>query len=191
MRRKFPNGFPFPDLRGTTPEKRHRKRALFILFVALALAGCTKSPPAPQETGTPLDHVDSAHVKPIHFLHKSFPVKSSVHFEFTVPAHTAIPRLHGTFKSFVSRPGEDSLSDDSTDVDFVLMNADQFSDFSHGRGGGTALYTVDPTHDHEVDFVLSPTQDDSATYYIVFRNSPGGAAVKQVEADFSLNFGYQ
>lgn len=41
-----------------------------------------------------------------------------------------------------------------------------------------------------MDFLLSPTQDDSVAYYIVFRNSPGGAAVKQVEADFSLKFGY-
>jgi len=164
-----------------------------MLAAALLLASlaCSKSQPAPKETVNPLDHVDSAHVKPIHFLHKTFPVKNNTHFEFEVPAHASIPRLHGNFKAFVPHPGEDSLSDDSTDVDFLLMNAAQFSDFAQGGGSGTALYTTNPTHDHEVDFLLSPTQDDSVTYYIVFRNSPGGAAVKQVEADFSLKFGYQ
>jgi hypothetical protein len=157
----------------------------------LLLGACTKSQPALKETVNPLDHVDSAHVRPIHFLHKTFPVKTSAHFEFAVPAHTSVPRLHGTFKAFVPHPGQDSLSDNSTDVDFLLMNADQFSDFAHGGGSGTAVYTTNPTHDHEVDFLLPPTQADSVTYYIVFRNSPGGGAVKQVEADFSLNFGYQ
>jgi hypothetical protein len=52
------------------------------------------------------------------------------------------------------------------------------------------MYTVDPTHDHEVEFLLPPTQAEPAKYYVVFRNSPGGAALKYVEADFSLTFGY-
>jgi hypothetical protein len=188
MRRESLRRIQPPATRGL----QHRRPMLFLLLiVAIALTACTKSQPAPAETVAALDHVDSAHLKPIHFLQKTFPVKKNVHFQFAVPAHTAIPRLHGTFKSFVPRPGADSLSDDSTDVDFLLMNPDQFSDFSRGNGGGTALYSVDPTHDHEVDFVLPPTQDDSATYYIVFRNSPGGVAQKQVTADFSVQFGYQ
>jgi hypothetical protein len=166
---------------------------MFAVALLLLSIACKKSPSPPAETTpvNPLDHVDSAHVKPINFLHKTFPVKKTVHFEFQVPAHTSLPRLHGTFRSFVPRPGDDDLSDDSTDVDLVLLNADQYADFSQGHGTGTALYTVDPTHDHEVDFLLTPTQDDSATYYIVFRNSPGGAPTKQIQADFSLNFGYQ
>ena len=90
----------------------------------------------------------------------------------------------------VRRPGEDSLSDDSADVDFLLMNPEQFAEFSHGHGDGTAMYTVDPTHDHEVEFLLPPTQEEPEKYYVVFRNSPGGAALKYVEADFSLTFGY-
>lgn len=168
-------------------------RAAILIFCALLfLPACTKqsSPVAPAETVNPLDHVDSAHVQPIRFLHKSFPVRRTVHFELHVPAHTALPRLHGTFKSYVVRAGQDPLADDSADVELVLLNADQFADFSQGRNGA-ALYTVEPTHDHEVDFLLSPTQDDSVTYFIVFRNAPGGAQQKQVDADFSLQFGYQ
>lgn len=163
-----------------------------VLGVLLLLCACNKSQPVSHgPTVNPLDKVDSAHVKPISLLHKTFVLKKTASFEFQVPAHTALPRLHGAFQSSVPRAGGDSLSDDSANVDLVLLNADQYADFSHGGGEGTALYTVEPTHDHEVDFLLSPTQEDSATYYLVFRNSSGGAATKQVKADFSLTFGYQ
>jgi hypothetical protein len=162
--------------------------ALLLLF-----AGCNKSQqsPAPATTIDPLDHVDSAHLQPINFLHKTFVVKRTASFEFQVPAHTALPRLHGTFRSFVPRAEGETVSDDSADVDLILLNAEQYADFAHGHSDGTALYTVDPTHSHEVDFLLSPTQEDSVSYYLLFRNSPGGAPSKQVRADFSLTFGYQ
>jgi hypothetical protein len=155
----------------------------------LTLLACKKQPP-PRETTNPLDHVDSSRAKPINFLHKTFTVKKFAQFPIQVPPHTVIPRVHGSFRSFVPRPGDDDLSDDSTDVGFLLMNADQFGDYSRGHGGGTALYTVESTHDHEVEFVLPPTQDQPQKYYVVFVNSPGGAAVKSVAADFSLSFGY-
>jgi hypothetical protein len=176
----------------TVSRMRAQSTPTLLCALLLLLAACTNSQPAPQSTTTVnrFDHVDSAHLQPVHFLHKVFPVKKTVSFEFQVPAHTAIPRLYGTFRAFVLRSGQDSLSDNSTNVEFLIMNADQFSDFSRGVDG-TAIYTVNPTHDHEVDFLLPPTQDDSATYHITFRNSPGGAAVKQVQADFALNLGYQ
>jgi len=163
-----------------------------LLSLLVFLCACTKSQPVSQSAPVnPLDKVDSAHVKPISLLHKTFVLKKTASFEFQVPAHTALPRLHGAFQSSAPRAGGDSLSDDSANVDLVLLNADQYADFSHGGGEGTALYTVEPTHDHEVDFLLSPTQEDSASYYLVFRNSPGGTPTKQVKADFTLTFGYQ
>lgn len=165
------------------------------LSVVLAVVACLtlfacKKQPTPRETTNPLDRVDSSRAKPINFLHKTFTVKKFAQFPIEVPPHTVIPRVHGSFKSFVPRPGDDDLSDGSTDVGFLLMNADQFGDYSRGHGGGTALYTVESTHDHEVEFVLPPTQDQPEKYYVVFFNSPGGAAVKSVAADFSLSFGY-
>jgi hypothetical protein len=170
------------------------RRSLVVMVVAgivVALAGCSKKQSSAKETLNPLDHVDSSHVKPINFLHKTFTVKKFAQFPIEVPPHTVIPRIHGTFKSFVPRPGDDDLSDDSTDVGFLLMNPEQFAEYSHGRGGGgTALYTVESTHDHEVEFVLPPTRDDPEKYYVVFVNAPGGAAIKSVSADFSLSFGY-
>ncbi len=168
-----------------------RGQLSIVLAVAtcLTLSACKKQP-TPREATNPLDHVDSSRAKPINFLHKTFTVKKFAQFPIDVPPHTVIPRVHGSFKSFVPRPGDDDLSDDSTDVGFLLMNAEQFGDYSRGHGGGTALYTVEATHDHEVEFVLPPTQDQPEKYYVVFFNSPGGAAVKSVAADFSLSFGY-
>jgi hypothetical protein len=169
------------------------RRSLIVIVAAGLVAvspACSKHQPAPRETSNPLDHVDSSHSKSINFLHKTFPVRKFAQFQIEVPPHTVIPRIHGTFKSFVPRKGDDNLSDNTTDVGFLLMNADQFADYSHGRGGGTALYTVEATHDHEVEFVLPPTRDDPEKYYVVFVNAPGGAALKSVEADFSLSFGY-
>ena len=169
-----------------------RAKPVMALTAALVftLGGCSKSTPPQKETLNPLNRADSTRVKPVHFLHKTFPVKKYVQLEFEVPIHSVIPRLRGTFKSFVRRPGDDDRSDESADVDFLLMESEQFSDFSHGQGDGTALYSVDPTHDQEVEFLLPPTQDEPKKYYLVFRNSPGGAAVKYVAADFSLTFGY-
>jgi hypothetical protein len=166
-------------------------RLLLLAAATLAtiLLACNQHH-APKETSNPLDHVDSSHAKPVNFLHKTFTVKKYAQFPIEVPAHTVIPRVHGNFKSFVPRPGDDSLSDSSTDVGFLLMNADQFADYSRGHGGGTALYTVEATHDHEVEFLLPPTQDDPAKYYVVFFNAPGGAPTKSVTADFTLSFGY-
>lgn len=168
------------------------KPSLSLLLAAAlstVLVAC-KQHQAPKETPNPLDHVDSSHTKPVNFLHKTFIVKKYAQFPIEVPAHTVIPRVHGNFKSFVPRPGDDNLSDSSTDVGFLLMNADQFADYSGGHGGGTALYTVEATHDHEVEFLLPPTQDDPAKYYVVFFNAPGGASTKTVTADFTLSFGY-
>jgi hypothetical protein len=168
------------------------RQLISVLAVGLfvALLACNKQHQAPKESSNPLDRIDSSHQKPINFLHKTFTVRKSAQFPIEVPAHTVIPRVHGTFKSFVPRSGDDPLSDDSTDVGFLLMNAEQFADFSHGHGGGTALYNVEATHDHEVEFVLPPSKDDPEKYYVVFVNSPGGAPVKSVQADFTLSFGY-
>jgi len=169
------------------------RRRLMICTLAGMLAiipACKRQKAAPaRETSDSLNHVPK-NVKPINFLHETFTLKTSAHFAVEVPPHTAIPRIHGTFQSFVPRPGDDDLSDDTTDVQFLLMDPEQFSDHSRGQGGGTALYTVESTHDHEVEYVLPPTRDTSAKYYVVFVNAPGGAPVKFVTADFSLSFGY-
>lgn len=170
----------------------HRARWRFLALLAFAglLGACNRSAGPSKPSVNPLDRVDTARIKPNNFLHKTFTVKKYTQFLVEVPPHAVIPRIHGTFQSFVPRPGDDNLSDDSTDVGFLLMNPAQFADYAHGHGGGTALYTVESTHSHEVEFVLSPTKNNSEKYYVVFVNTPGGAPIKSVTADFTLSFGY-
>ena len=148
-----------PYLRG-----RCSARNLFCTVIALLLFGlslaCNQTPRGgAKSTVNPLDRIDAVRVKPINFLHKTFTVKKYAQFLVEVPPHTVIPRIHGTFQSFVPQTGDDNLSDDSTDVSFLLMKPAQLAEYARGNGGGTALYTVEPTHDHEVEFVLPPTND--------------------------------
>ena len=186
--------FGLPDFR----RRLRVSRVLSSIILAFALAflvaalACTRRQPvsSAKEDVDPLNRADATRMEPIHFLHKTFSVKKYTPFNFEVPPHAAIPHLHGTFRAFVSQPGQDPLSDDTTNVDFLLLNGDQYDDFVHGRGDGTALHSTEPTHDHEVDFILPPSHDAPEKYYVVFRNSPGGAVVKSVQADFTLSFGY-
>jgi hypothetical protein len=168
---------------------------ILIAGLLAALSACKQKEPAAPTVSPdnlpPLSKPNDAQGKPINFLHKTFTVKKSAQFSIEVPPHSVIPRIHGTFESFVPRPGDDNLSDDSTEVTFLLMNSEQFADYPRNPAGSTSLYSVEATHNHEVDFVLPPTNDSAAKYYVLFVNAPGGAPVKSVTADFGLFFGYQ
>jgi hypothetical protein len=175
------------------------RRCLPVILIAglLALLSACKCKEQAAAPAVSPDHLpalnkpNDAQGKPINFLHKTFTVKKSAQFSIEVPPHSVIPRIHGTFEAFVPRAGDDNLSDDSTDVTFLLMNSEQFVDYVRNPAGSTSLYTVEATHNHEVGFVLPPTNDSPAKYYVVFINAPGGAPVKSVTADFGLFFGYQ
>lgn len=162
--------------------------ALTALVTALVvLPACKKKPAA--TVADPLEQADSVRREPNRFLHRTFQIKKNAQFSFVVPPHTATPHLQGTFNSFVPRPGDDPLADDTTNVDFLLLTPDQYSALSNGDTNGEALYTTGPTHDHEVDYSLSPTMQEPATYFVVFR-SAGGVPVKSVKADFTVSYGY-
>ena len=174
------------------------RRCLLAILISgtLALLSACKqkeqaaAPPVSPDNLPFLSKQNDAQSKPINFLHKTFTVKKSAQFSIEVPPHSVIPRIHGTLESFASRPGDDNLSDESTDITFLLMNAEQYADYAHNPAGSTALYSVEATHNHEVDFALPPTNDSPAKYYVVFANVPGGAPVKSVKADFGLFFGH-
>jgi len=179
-----------PCLRGRCSAGNLHCTVIALLLAGLSVACNQKPHGGAKSTLNPLDRVDAVRIKPINFLHKTFTVRKYAQFLVEVPPHTVIPRIHGTFQSFVPQPGGDNLSDDSTDVSFLLMNPTQFAEYARGNGGATVLYTVEPTHDHEVEFALPPTNDVPEKYYVVFVNEPGGRPVKSVTADFSLSFGY-
>ncbi len=158
-----------------------------LAFALLPVAACQKKK-APEEIV--LSAQERVAPSPVGstqtILHKTFSVTASVKFPFEIPAHAVRPQLHGTYRSFVQQASVQS-NDDAANVDFLLLNEDQYADFSRGQSGDT-LFSVDSSHNQDVNFDLPATQDQPRKYYLVFRSSPGGAAKKVVDADFTVDF---
>jgi len=119
-------------------------------------------------------------------LHKTFAVANIVDLPFDVPAHAANPQLRGTYRSFAKQSDAPS-GDDADDVEFLLMNERQFSEFLKGRPG-EAIFTAEGAHDQELNTRLPPSLDRPARYYLVFRNSAVNTGKKVVQADFRIDF---
>jgi hypothetical protein len=166
-------------------------RRLPVIFVAaliLATGGCEKKKaPVVEEGPQPTDRVAPSPVGTAQtILHKTFAISTSVNFPFEIPAHAVNPLLHGTYRSFVKRL-EGESKDASANVDFLILNEDQYADFVHGHQG-EALFSVDSSHDQDVNVSLPASQDQPRKYYLVFRNTPGGEAKKLIQADFTVDF---
>jgi hypothetical protein len=123
-------------------------------------------------------------------LHQTFRVAGIVNLPFEVPAHAANPQLRGTYRSFLKAGGkqaETEASSAAANVEFLLLNEQQYSDFLNGRGG-EAIFSVEDAHNQEVNTGLPPTRDHPAKYYLVFRNNSHAAAKTVVQADFRIDF---
>ncbi len=143
--------------------------------------------PEPQRKPHPSDHIAESPVgTSTAIVRKTFGVSAPAKFSFEVPAHAASPQMHGTFHSFV-RPAGVQSSDESADIDLLLMNSEQYAEFLHGQPADT-VYSVDSSHDQDVSFGLPATMDKPVEYYLVFRNSAASAAKKVVQADFQVDF---
>jgi hypothetical protein len=160
-----------------------------LLVAALLLATACQKKKAPEEEEK-LPAMDRVARSPVdtsqQILHKTFTVSSTVKFPFEIPAHAAIPHLRGNYRSFVKDPGVRS-NDDMANIDFLILNEDQYADFVGGHAG-EALFSADASHDQDINVSLPPSQDQPRKYYLVFRNSPGGAAKKLVQAHFTVDF---
>jgi hypothetical protein len=119
-------------------------------------------------------------------VHKTFSVTAAAKFPFEIPAHAASPQLHGTYRSFVQQAGVQS-SDEGADIDLLLMNERQYADYLHGHPADT-VYSVDSSHDQDINFGLPATLDHPVQYYLLFRNSSSAAGKKIVQADFRVDF---
>jgi hypothetical protein len=143
--------------------------------------------PTPLRKPNPSDHIAPSPVgTSTAVVHKTFAVTSSAKFSFQVPPHAASPRLRGSYRSFAQQSGVQS-SDESADIELLLMNDQQYADFLHG-GTPDVVYSVDSSHDQDVSFGLPATMSQPAQYYLVFSNSASRAAKKVVEADFRVDF---
>jgi hypothetical protein len=107
-----------------------------------------------------------------------------VNWPFEVPAHAANPQLRGTYRAFLKYG--DALSPDPADVEFLLLNEQQYGELMGGHPGDAILSAPSS---QEVATGLPPTLDQPAKYYLVFRNNSGKAAKKKVvRADFRIDF---
>jgi hypothetical protein len=124
-------------------------------------------------------------------LHKTFNVAGIVDLPFDLPAHASTAQLRGTYRSFLPhsgvQPAGERSDDRAADVEFLLLNEQQYADLLNGRPGD-ALFSADDTSNGEVNFSLPPTFVQPAKYYLVFRNSSRGGAKRVVQADFRIDF---
>ncbi len=170
--------------------RQSRSRFLLLAVVAAMaffVTACqSKKPPSDEVVAPPMERVAASPSGSQTILHKTFSLTTTASFPFEIPAHAVTPHLHGNYKSFVKQISADA-SDDSANVDFLILKEDQYADFVHGHAG-EALFSADASHDQDVDFSLPASQDQPQKYYLVFRSSPGGSARKIVQADFTVDF---
>jgi hypothetical protein len=160
--------------------------AFLITMVLCAGFGCTKKEAPPAATTAPSDLVIPAPTPTNQaILEKTFNLKGSATFPFEIPAHAALPHLHGIFQSFAGQAH--GPSDETADIDFMVLNEAQQADFAANRPG-EVLFSADASHNQSVNFDLPPSNDHPVKYYLVFRNSEGSKSNKVVEANFRVDF---
>lgn len=142
---------------------------------------------ASPQTVVASDHVGGSVVgSSMRILHRTFRVPSTVQVTFVVPAHAATPRLRGSYQSFVRQAGSPESNTDA-DIEFLVLNDQQFADFLNKRAG-EAAFSADDAHAQEVNTSLPPTMDQPAKYHLIFQNNSRGPEKKFVQADFRMEF---
>ena len=142
---------------------------------------------APPSTTVASDHVGGSVVgSSVRILHRTFRVPSTVQVTFVVPAHAATPRLRGSYESFVKQGGTQESNADA-DIEFLVLNEQQFADFLNRRAGEVTFW-ADDAHAQEVNTSLPPTVDQPEKYHLIFRNNSRGPERKFVQADFRMEF---
>ena len=132
------------------------------------------------------DHVGGSVVgTSITILKDKFRVSNVVDVPFEVPAHASMPKLHGTFRSFIQPNGKPS-SDTNADLDFRLLTDPEFTQFVNGQPS-EPLFASDATHDQEVNAGLPPTLNKAVKYHLIFVNASRGTK-KVVQPDFQIDF---
>lgn len=164
-----------------------------VLIIGWAYIGGHLSRTPAQPATAPIARVEEAeHVEssPVgtssHIVQKTFSVAQVVQFPFSVPAHAATPRLHGTFRAYVQQEvgpydGKPAV------IDLMLLNDEQYGVLSSGHDP-EVLFSSEPSDAQDVSFNLSPSLAQPVKYHLVFRNASGGAPKKVVKADFTVDY---
>jgi hypothetical protein len=117
-------------------------------------------------------------------LHRTFWVARAVEQPFDLPPHAFNPQLHGSYVGFSQ--GSQEIADEPGSVQFLLLNEEQHTNFIGGRPA-EALLTADGSHEQEINFRMPPTFEQSARYYMVFKNS-SRSRKQVVRADFRIEY---
>ena len=169
------------------------KRRLMPVLVAIALLpvlACNRGPAHDLNPDTDLDRVNQGpKLAPQRVTHGLAKVDQNQKLSFEVPPHQFSPRLTGSFTSFVQGSGGARISDESADVELMVMTEDQYEAYIHHRSA-ESLYAVDPSHDHGVSIALPATRETGAHYFAVFRRNTDGKAPVWVNADLTLEFSF-
>jgi hypothetical protein len=130
----------------------------------------------------PMDHASSTAPLAEKYLRATFPLNKSAQFTFVIPPHTVSPRLHGSFQSLIKH----STSDDAREaqIELMLLSAQQYDDFIHGRPGESTFELQSSSH--TVDFLLPAAHDKPQEYHLVFRD-PAERPKLFVKAEFAVN----
>lgn len=134
------------------------------------------------------DHIEDSPVgSSSQIVKKTFPLARAVQFSFEIPPHAATPKVHGTFRSFVQQGLGPSADDSASNINVLLMNEQQYAEFSSGREPDV-LFITDASHYQDIDFELSPSQNQPVKYHLIFRSAPSTAPRKIVQADVAVDF---
>ena len=169
-----------------------KRRSVWPLIAVplILMCSCSKKQAVREDPPPHTENVDrraDSHLDAQRVLHQVFAVKNHTEFIFSIPPHQRDARLLGTFRSFTKRGAPDSTSDESANVDLMVLDDQQLGDFLHGQPV-SAAYEVDPSHNQRAEWKVPPTSDQPQAYHLVFNNSPGGTKTKFVEADFTVSF---
>jgi hypothetical protein len=168
-----------------------RRFVLTLAGIAItALAGCNRSPKQEEKEDTSsLDHVtQGTHLPPQQVTRGLFKVTNYEKFAFDVPPHVIACKLQGEFSSFIQGTGGARISNETADVELLVMTDDQFDAFQH-KTSAESLYAIEPSHDHAVSISLPSTQDEPKHYVAVFRRAGDGKNLIWVKVDLKIDFG--
>lgn len=116
------------------------------------------------------------------FLHQIFPLHRAVKVEFLVAARAKNARLHGRADSWI----EATDGKRSAAVEILLLTESEYADFLHGHG--TASRFSEASSKQSIDWLLTSTSDAPVRYFLVFRNPADDGQIRQVDANFSLDY---
>jgi hypothetical protein len=167
------------------------KHIFISASVSIALAAglaCNRGPAKDLNPDSDLDRVSQgAKLAPQRVAHGLSKIGESQKLPFDVPPHQLTPRLTGSFTSFMQGAGGARISDESADVELMVMTDDQYDAYTHHRSA-ESLYAIDPSHDHGVSIALPATRENGAHYYAVFRRNSDAKTPLWVNADLSVVF---